>query len=312
MLTHRGFSAWIVVDGKPLPEYLIAVDSNKNCVSCWIPSEEGKSFSVYWQDHGGQVDTCSFITLDGLVVPGRFLFGCGTASRQGVRTSLSTERPFVFQKVDQAVENISALEGSSKDSGMIILRIKRVARVETHPPNPMLELPSTYVGKRKPGDHCIGFGQEARTNEQYPSTWSVVAYEEKERKNTKPSTYVSFVFRYRSREFLEAQGIITDLESETIYSSTPKQAAGRRVVSLPSTMPFVDLTMPPKKKAKTSMISQLGPGRLAPDTRRTVSLKVNPKRPGEFPGQGLLVPSEIQRESPWGFSKDNGTEAYSS
>jgi hypothetical protein len=42
MLTHRGFSAWIVVDGNPLPEYLITVDENAHKVSCWIPSEEGK------------------------------------------------------------------------------------------------------------------------------------------------------------------------------------------------------------------------------------------------------------------------------
>ncbi|KAG6871752.1 hypothetical protein C0995_000440 [Termitomyces sp. Mi166 len=110
----------------------------------------------------------------------------------------------------------------------------------------MLEFPPTSQGKRKPGDHCIGFGQEGRTNEQYPSTWSVVGYEKTERKNTKPTT---------SREFLEAQGIIT--EPEPVRSSTTKRSAVRRVVSLPPTMPSADLSMPPRKKAKTAMISQL-------------------------------------------------------
>lgn len=42
MLTHRGFSAWIVVDGQTLPEYLVAVDVSAHRVNCWIPSEEGK------------------------------------------------------------------------------------------------------------------------------------------------------------------------------------------------------------------------------------------------------------------------------
>jgi hypothetical protein len=46
------------------------------------------------------VDTCSFITLDGYVVPGRFLFGTGVAWRQGVRTGPSTERPFIFSNVE--------------------------------------------------------------------------------------------------------------------------------------------------------------------------------------------------------------------
>ena len=42
MLTHRGFSAWIVADGETLPEYLVAVDSTANKVSCWIPSKHGQ------------------------------------------------------------------------------------------------------------------------------------------------------------------------------------------------------------------------------------------------------------------------------
>lgn len=45
------------------------------------------------------MDSCGFIILDGLVVPGRFLFGEGITSRGGVRASKSTERPFMFQKV---------------------------------------------------------------------------------------------------------------------------------------------------------------------------------------------------------------------
>jgi hypothetical protein len=117
MLTHRGFSAWIVVDGKPVPEYLVAEDTKAARVSCWIPSEAGQvgtappcftlqltfsqKFSVHWKDHGGKVDSCSFISLDGLVVPGRFLFGSGDTFRQGVRSSTTTERPFVFQKIEQ-------------------------------------------------------------------------------------------------------------------------------------------------------------------------------------------------------------------
>lgn len=42
MLTHRGFSAWIVSGGRELPEYLVAVDEAKHRVQCWVPSEEGK------------------------------------------------------------------------------------------------------------------------------------------------------------------------------------------------------------------------------------------------------------------------------
>ena len=41
MLTHRGFSAWVVSNGQVLPEYLVAVDEQSHRVSCWIPGAEG-------------------------------------------------------------------------------------------------------------------------------------------------------------------------------------------------------------------------------------------------------------------------------
>jgi hypothetical protein len=62
-------------------------------------------FSVYWRDHDNYVDTCSFIDLDGFVVPGRFLFGTGVAFRSGVRTGTATERPFTFATVEEAGEH---------------------------------------------------------------------------------------------------------------------------------------------------------------------------------------------------------------
>lgn len=42
MLTLRGFSAWIVANGTPLPEYLVAVDAAAQQISCWIPSDSNQ------------------------------------------------------------------------------------------------------------------------------------------------------------------------------------------------------------------------------------------------------------------------------
>ncbi|KAH7889391.1 hypothetical protein F5I97DRAFT_522000 [Phlebopus sp. FC_14] len=108
MLTHRGFSAWITSEGEQLREYLVAVDDNANKVSCWIPSEAGKHFSVHWRDEGTSVHSCSFISLDGFLVPGRFLFGLGEASREGIRTGPITERPFIFTQHQNAGEQPQA------------------------------------------------------------------------------------------------------------------------------------------------------------------------------------------------------------
>lgn len=58
--------------------------------------------------------SCTFITLDGFVVPGRFLFGEGTASRDGIRTGPSTERPFVFAQSQSSGELRKAIHTSMR------------------------------------------------------------------------------------------------------------------------------------------------------------------------------------------------------
>ncbi|TFK42431.1 hypothetical protein BDQ12DRAFT_696056 [Crucibulum laeve] len=246
MLTHRGFSAWIVVDGRNVPEYLTAVDTTANRVSCWIPSDEGQTFSVYWRDHGGKVDSCAFINLDGYVVPGRFLFGEGMTWRGGVRTSQATERPFMFQKVPENADG-----SANKDIGTIVLRIKRVKRVAAHIPNVIQSVPGSALGKRKAGDVYAGFGEEKPFYRQYSSTWAVEAYDKHESGSKQPATYVSFVFRYRTPEFLESQGITPSVKAD-IMKNPKRPEMGRRVVSvpappLPSLMTPSPSPSPPKK-----------------------------------------------------------------
>ncbi|KAF8969847.1 hypothetical protein BDZ97DRAFT_165350 [Flammula alnicola] len=258
-LTYRGFSAWIECNGQNLPEYLIAVDEEAHRVSCWIPGAVGQRFTVFWQDHAGQVDSCAFITLDGLLVPGRFLFGDGIASRGGVRVSKTTERPFVFQNLP---DQDSSPQGTVKDAGMITLKIKRIKRVVGRWANPLQPLPLTSVlGKRKAGDLCVGFGEEERVYAQHDTTWSVVPYEDNAPSGAKPSTYVSFVFRYRSLEFLEAQGIVTEQKKPTQLVRAPI-----RQVTLPSHLQSEASSPPathPAKKQKL-MTPRLLPWPLVP------------------------------------------------
>ncbi|TFK30088.1 hypothetical protein FA15DRAFT_630990 [Coprinopsis marcescibilis] len=268
MLDHRGFSAWITVDEQPLPEYLVAVDAETHRVSCWIPGEEGQTFKVWWHDHGGKVDTCSFVVLDGLVVPGRFLFGEGVASRSGIRASHMTEKPFIFTKVPQKSE---PGEETNKDAGSIVLKIKRIKRTEGRPSNPVQQVTSVAASGKKPvGDLCIGFGQEMSTALQYHATWSVAPYDNDKSGATKPSTYVSFVFRYRSSEFLESQGIASNIK-RTI---APKVGDKRRISSVPQLQSLANTLAtpspsPPKRPRLTEPTLLTDQGALA--TRRTPS-----------------------------------------
>ncbi|KAJ7120509.1 hypothetical protein C8R43DRAFT_83607 [Mycena crocata] len=303
MLTHRGFSAWIVVDGKPVPEFLVAEDTKASRVSCWIPSERGQKFSVHWKDHGGKVDSCSFITLDGLVVPGRFLFGTGETSRTGVRSSAKTERPFVFQKID---EDEPSTPSVNKDVGMITLRIKRVQRVAGRLANPLQELPSVTLGKRKAGEMCVGFGEETETFDQYAYTWSVKPYEKDAPAGARTGhTYVTFVFRYRTREFLQMQGIMpedvspppmTRVSMRRVSSAPPNQVPGTQAALItPRASPT-----PPTKKHKSNAqekpylaTAARRPRRPSADLRRTVSYQVTSR---QFSGEQLLRFDSLEEE----------------
>ncbi|KAG2158235.1 uncharacterized protein EDB93DRAFT_1120537 [Suillus bovinus] len=310
MLTHRGFSACIVSEGKPIPEYLAAVVAeNPNTISCWIPSEVGKSFSVYWRDEGTKKHSCAFITLDGFVVPGRFLFGEGEAWRSGVRSGPQTERPFMFAQRPSS----GASEQSTKDAGSIVLKIKLVTLDGGLP---------DLNSQSQLSDHCIGYGQEMDVCTQSPMTWKV-----------KPSdqhgvrSHVTFLFRYRSPEWLIAQGIMS-----TELHAPKNLLAKRRVVSAPVAqsvnVPIMPSLSPPNsKKAEQSEqfnaglnnAFPVGQGRARPAlSLRTVSVSGG-GRHNQFSGETLLdfqvySPLDPSRftQSPYSASRESDSTAVNS
>jgi hypothetical protein len=42
VLSHKGFNAWISVDGKTLDEFQTSVNKEENLVTCYLPAEPGK------------------------------------------------------------------------------------------------------------------------------------------------------------------------------------------------------------------------------------------------------------------------------
>ncbi|KAJ3877290.1 hypothetical protein F5051DRAFT_408989 [Lentinula edodes] len=295
MLTHRGFSAWIEVDGQAVPEYLVAVNPKLNQVSCWIPSEESQAFSVHWSDAGGKVDTCSFITLDGVVVPGRFLLGSGTTSRSGVRTSKDTEAPFVFKKSQGDTTPSTA---SKSEAGMVTLKIKRVDRVSPRPANAYQDLTKIAPAQPNVGDLCAGFGAECKSYEQSPFTWAIKPHDASQIKSKKIPTYVSFVFRYRSKEFLQSQGIIEPQQvPDTPSPSIPNRLRRdpvRRIASAPASAapptpsPTPPLRLSSKDNPKPYIASPYPLRRPTVDTRRTASWRSTTAAPGSASSHALV------------------------
>ncbi|KAJ3552380.1 hypothetical protein NM688_g4179 [Phlebia brevispora] len=205
MVAHKGFSAWICSGGERLPEYEVAVEPNSNKAFCWIACEIGQSFSVRWEDHGSGIDSAGFIILDGFTVPGRFLFGSGTAERGGVRVAGDVERPFIFDEIARGAHV------KNKDLGTIVLKIKLVKRLGlTHKPNKPMQVPSPVKGRTYTSyTAAVGYGHAQDVEMQFPKTWACEPYDPRH-----PGSFVVFVFRYRQKEFLITQGIMPDADVE--------------------------------------------------------------------------------------------------
>ncbi|TDL17087.1 hypothetical protein BD410DRAFT_583940 [Rickenella mellea] len=67
------YEALVQCDGAPLPEHGVLVEGQT--VSCWIPSQVGKAFTISWQQHGRTVASRGYVSVDGTCV--------GVATRHG-------------------------------------------------------------------------------------------------------------------------------------------------------------------------------------------------------------------------------------
>ncbi|PPR01271.1 hypothetical protein CVT24_006034 [Panaeolus cyanescens] len=70
------FSVWIEVEGQRLREYSITYDAKQKTKVCWIPSEAGKKFEVYFQDEGRRFTTSYQLVLDGQCLPPFMFASC--------------------------------------------------------------------------------------------------------------------------------------------------------------------------------------------------------------------------------------------
>ncbi|THH10703.1 hypothetical protein EW145_g1151 [Phellinidium pouzarii] len=202
MVKHKEFYAWITVDGIPLPEYSTVIEDNK--ATCYVPSEAGKTFVVHWIDEGSMVSTAGYILVDGFASSGRFLYGIGETHRSGVRTSSSTERPFMFAEIPSNASP-GSVQGS-KDIGTIELKIMQVKvgpkqpnkNIAIIPPMPLLSKDSID----KTGGHYATFREDEPYYDQMELTRSIEPLD-----SSNPHSYVKFTFYYRSMKWLLEHGL---------------------------------------------------------------------------------------------------------
>ncbi|KAF8630192.1 hypothetical protein AX15_003067 [Amanita polypyramis BW_CC] len=193
------FHAGIKLGGEKLPEYNIQTDETEKKVSCWIPSEAGKNFSVCWSSTESIVDIGGWVKVDGTAIGGKVCHKGLTAEvdYSSCYTTPTTSHCFSFSAVAYTDDD-TYLNAPIPNFGEIELEIYHVRSEEEVPVNwqgPLSHEGKVHERSKKMGAHCVQFGalQEAPHTNFF--------------RTTKIRRLVTFFFRYRPLDMLQANGI---------------------------------------------------------------------------------------------------------
>ncbi|KAF8554450.1 hypothetical protein OG21DRAFT_1484650 [Imleria badia] len=206
------FTANILVDGKALEEYDVVSESPTR-VTCWIASEEGKSFSVQWKCHEEFriAATKGIVCVDGLAC-GYTLNFPGPLGVQDTATfssfvDVTWTRDLKFSQVQLSDDDSLLNKEIHKCLGEISLVIVRGETFKE--PRPVGNRDVFLSGNnqlhersKKATVHCVGqvsslFGPE-KPREYSPYRWQLICDGQPE---------ITFVFKYQSLSVLQANGI---------------------------------------------------------------------------------------------------------
>ncbi|CCL98219.1 uncharacterized protein FIBRA_00213 [Fibroporia radiculosa] len=205
------FKRWETIihcDGVPIEEYAFRIVDDYT-VSCYIASEAGKSFSVHWKNHLSMIASADCY-MDG------HCMGCSRTppekkgSRWGIRTNTDVRQPFQFTPLTLTDnDEIASPDDPSIDNlGIIEVKVCRV-RISRRPPkhhhrkHPVPAHTPIHERSKKAGTHCVSLGEAIRC-----APHSSSAYPQYKYLDNPKHPYIRFIFHYRPRALLQAQGII--------------------------------------------------------------------------------------------------------
>ncbi|KAF8150147.1 hypothetical protein B0H34DRAFT_732740 [Crassisporium funariophilum] len=204
-LTFENFEAWVKVDDKDTQAYCIETDKAKKEVTCWIASEAGKTFSILCQKSHTECNCSGSTTLDGFDT-GSFLLRKAQDNHPteicGLVTSKTTMRPFRFSPISLTDDDAFLSSSSSTSNiGEIKLTFRRARMKGGDIEFDRVFVPSipeqqkVHERSKKAITHQVSFGEDVICD--HPAPVNAVR---KER-------LVTFIFRYRPLDMLQAIGI---------------------------------------------------------------------------------------------------------
>ncbi|PPR04419.1 hypothetical protein CVT26_002285 [Gymnopilus dilepis] len=114
-LEYRQFEVWVEVEGAELPCYAVDKDRANGKISCFIESQEGKSFSIHVRKTQRRYGCRVLYRLDGNHVASTFFTPLEnhTAKLAYIRTSSETKFPFLFSPIKTTGESLETIFPSS-------------------------------------------------------------------------------------------------------------------------------------------------------------------------------------------------------
>ncbi|TFK36692.1 hypothetical protein BDQ12DRAFT_736777 [Crucibulum laeve] len=233
MLKLNGFEAWIKVDNKKVPKYNVKTDRGEQIVTCWIPSEVGKVFSVNWENlEHTSWDTSVDVLLDGIDAEGMVIrqnhltsAGNFTGRMRDILTSPTTVRPFLFSPLQLTDDDAYLDKASPAQLSEIQLKIYKTkinSREYTSKVYPVLNSHIVHERSKKATAHQVGprFGEE----EYVPKRRHI--------KTKDLNRIATCVFKYQSRGSSNSIRLTTQLESQPTAGSSSRVVAKRKASAI--------------------------------------------------------------------------------
>ncbi|KAI0754338.1 hypothetical protein C8Q80DRAFT_362391 [Daedaleopsis nitida] len=200
----KGYEVWISCDGSALPEYQVRNEGDGKTVTCFVPSESGKTFAIEWRDRNKKTHLRLSTKIDGKEAGGNRCNPGGKGSRWGVRANPTTRLPFKFANLQTTDDDEVLGSPSHAHLGEIevgVLRIRAEYRSVPHSWTKFQPVGAVHERSKKAGVHSVSLGEECRVATKRIQT------------NSTPLVHgegdvAKFIFRYRPRALLQAQGII--------------------------------------------------------------------------------------------------------
>ncbi|KAI0077352.1 hypothetical protein K474DRAFT_1095085 [Panus rudis PR-1116 ss-1] len=203
MMKGDNFEVQITCDDAPLTEYPTP-SSIPRVHSCYIQSEAGKRFKVDVSNHAQQCDVEARIFIDGRLLARTVVKSSEHNWADGAQVSTNIVRPFIFSDVEVTDDEARASpDQQNLDLGTIEVHIFRViVQQEQQWEGQMVyeEIGPIHERCKKIGIHQVSLGEAEQAPSVHHATVQMI--------DSISSPFQTFVFYYRPRERLQAEGIV--------------------------------------------------------------------------------------------------------